>query len=47
MSSMLDSKYIMSSIISSHFDSTTQSAVQCLNPDEVKRVGGAGHKVIM
>lgn len=30
----------------SHSDSIVQTAIKSLNPDEVMRVGGAGHKVI-
>jgi len=34
------------SILSSHSDNIVQSAIKSLDPDEVTRVGGAGHKVI-
>lgn len=34
------------SIVSSHSDGVVQSAIRSLEPDEVARVGGAGHKVI-
>ncbi|XP_014472699.1 PREDICTED: 3'(2'),5'-bisphosphate nucleotidase 1 [Dinoponera quadriceps] len=31
----------------SHYDSVVQNAIKSLSPDEVMRVGGAGHKVIL
>lgn len=38
--------YIVVNFLSSHSDGIVQSAIKSLDPDEVVRVGGAGHKVI-
>lgn len=37
----------MQSCFSSHCDSTVQGALDALEADEILRVGGAGHKVII